>query len=59
MIPSLADFADGDRDEMLFCPIRAIKRYLKRMEQFRLKCSDLFVSIPKRKKWVSQNTVLD
>ena len=40
-VPSLADFVD-DRDEMLLCPIRALKKYLSRMEQFRPKCFAFF-----------------
>ena len=40
-LPSLADFVDGDRDEMLLCPIRTIKRYLIRIEQFKSTCSSL------------------
>ena len=32
MIPSLADFVDGDRDKMSLCTIRAVKRYLSRTE---------------------------
>ena len=26
LVPSLVDFVGGDRDEMLLCPIRAIKK---------------------------------
>ena len=33
-VPVQADFVDGDRDEMLFCPIRALKEYLGRTEQY-------------------------
>ena len=61
-VPSLVDFVDGDRNEMLCCLIRSIlskdiKRYLSRMEQFRPECSALFFLITKRKKRVSQNTI--
>ena len=70
MVSSLVDFVDGGRDKMLLCPnravksrdkmlhwtSRAIKRYLSRMEQFRPDCSDLFISMTKRKKQGSWNT---
>ena len=36
MVPSLAEFVCDDRDEMLLCPIRDLKKYLSRMEQLRL-----------------------
>ena len=28
IFPSLVDFLDGDKEEMLFCPVRAVKCYL-------------------------------
>ena len=34
-LPSLADFVDEDREEMLLCPLCVIKRYLSRTEHFR------------------------
>ena len=34
---------------MLLCPIEAINRCLRRMEQFRLECYNLFVLTTKRK----------
>ena len=46
---------DGDIDEMLFCPIKAIKKYLIRAEQYHPTCSSLIVSMTKRKKQVAQN----
>ena len=55
--PLLADLLDEDRDEMLLCPIRALKRYLSGTEQFRLECPSLFVSKTKTKKRVSQNVI--
>ena len=32
-VPSLDDFVGGDRDELLLCPIRALRKYLSQMEQ--------------------------
>ena len=58
IIPSLADFVDGDRDTMLLYPTKTIKRYLSRMEQFKLECSSLFISMTKGKKQISLNTIL-
>ena len=31
-IPSLKDFTDGDPDEMVLCPVRAVCAYLQRTE---------------------------
>ena len=56
-VPSLADFLDENRDEMLRCHVRAVKRYLSRTEQFRPECSGLFISLDKRNKPLSQNTI--
>ena len=33
-VPSLDDFMGGNRDELHLCPVRALKRYLARTEQF-------------------------
>ena len=49
----LADFVDRDRDEMLICPIRTVKKYFSRMEQFHFAFSSLFISMSKKKKRVS------
>ena len=57
-IPSLIHFKDGDRDKILLCPIIALRKYLSRTEQYCSACVDLFVSATKKKKWVSQNTIL-
>ena len=55
--PSLANFKYEDRDEMLLCPVRALKGYFSRMEQFRPECSALFILTTKRKKFVSWITI--
>ena len=39
MNPSVDDFVGGDRGKLLMFPIRALKRYLLRMEQY---CPDIF-----------------
>ena len=43
-IPSLDDFVDGDRDELLLCPMRALKKYPSWMEQYLPDISNQFVS---------------
>ena len=42
---SLSDFVDGDRDKMLLSPVRALRRYLGRTEQFCHASTDLFTSV--------------
>ena len=54
---SLDDFAGGDRGKLLLCLIRALRKYLTRMEQYRPGIEGLFVSTGRRKKWVSRNTI--
>ncbi|MGL5405356.1 MAG: hypothetical protein ACRDAX_00930, partial [Propionibacteriaceae bacterium] len=56
-IPSLMDFTDNDADEMLLCPVRALRRYLKRTRHLRPECRRLFVSTGVTKKEVSKNTL--
>ena len=43
-IPFLHDFNNGNCDETLHCPIKAMCRYLSRMEQFHPDCKNLLVS---------------
>ena len=57
IIPSLTDFMNGDREEMLLYHIRTIRKYLSWIEQYCPACTNLFVSVIKRKKWVSQNII--
>ena len=57
-VPSSMNFVDGDRDEMLLCPKRVLKKYLGGMEQYCPACANLFISVTKKKKWVSPNTIL-
>ena len=58
MISSLMDFVDGDSEKVLLCSVRALRRYLSRTKQYHPACANLLVSMTKRKKRVSQNTVL-
>ena len=51
--PLLDDFVDGDREEILLCPIGALRRYLVRMEQYHPVISGYFVFTSRRKKRVS------
>ena len=56
-IPSLRDFVGGDPDEMLLCPVRALRRYLARTRHCRPQCRRLFVSTTGAKKEVSKAMV--
>ena len=49
-VPSFEYFVDGDRDELLLCPIRALWKYLSWMEQYRLEFKGLFIATGMRKK---------
>ena len=55
-IPSLDDFVDGDRDELLLCPISALRKSVSRTEQDRPGIEGFFISMGMRKKQVSRNT---
>ena len=44
-IPSLDDFVGGERDELLLPPIRGLRKYLARMEQYCPAISGLFISV--------------
>ena len=54
---SLDNFVDGDRDELLLCPIRALRKYLSWTEQYHPGIEGLFISTGMRKKWVFRNTI--
>ena len=43
-VPSLDDFVDRDRGELLLCLIRAVKKYLSKTEPYRPAFPNLFVS---------------
>ena len=49
MILSIVDFM-GDKDILLLCLIRTLKKYLAWTEQYRPDISNLYVSVTKRKK---------
>ena len=51
---SLDNFVDGIGDEFLLCPIRALRNYLSRMEQYHPGIECLFMSTGVRKKTVSR-----
>ena len=57
LIPFIDDFVDGDRDELLLCPIRALHKYLSRTEQYCSGIEGLFASTGRHKKQVSCNTI--
>ena len=56
-VPSLRDFTDGDQDEMLLCPVRAVREYLRRTRNFRPELPRLFLSTGLHRKMVSKNTI--
>ena len=56
-VPSLDDFVGGDRDEPLFCPIRALCKYLFRTEQYHPGIESLFILMGRQKILVSRNTI--
>ena len=57
-IPSLKDFVDGDEEEMLLCPVRCLKEYMRRMEPLRPdNSSRLFLSTGRAKREVTRNTI--
>ena len=56
-VPSLRDFTDGDQDEMLLCPVRAVREYLRRTESSRPELSRLLLSTGRKRKEVSKNTI--
>ena len=49
-IPSLEDFVDRDRMEMLLCPVKAIKWYQSTADQYHPVCGNHFISTGRRKK---------
>ena len=57
LVPSLDYFVGDDKAELLMCPIRALRRYLSRKEQYRPGIEGLFISTRRRKKRVPHNTI--
>ena len=56
MIPALPKSRDSPNGRLL-CPVRAVKYYLARTAQHRLRCERLFVASGHTKKEISKNTV--
>ena len=57
-IPALTQVLDQGEEDLLLCPVRALKRYLKITRKARPECSRLFVSSHKKvKKPISKNTI--
>ena len=60
-IPSLEEFSGGDKQEMLLCPVRALKAYLKATKNNPLRKSKepsrLFLPIKEGKKEISPTTM--
>ena len=57
LVPSLDDFVGDDRDELLLCPIRALRKYLSWTEQYYPGIEGLFISTGRHKKRVSRNAI--
>ena len=55
-VPALIPSKNNPLDNLL-CPVRAMKKYLSRTEQFRPHVRHLFVSLCRNKKKVSRNTI--
>jgi len=57
-IPALTQVLDQGEEDLLLCPVRALKRYLRITRKVRPECSRLFVSSHKKvKKPISKNTI--
>ena len=56
VVPALPR-ASSSPNGRLLCPVRAVRRYLDRTAQHRLRCEQLFISTGRSKKEVSKNTV--
>ena len=56
-VPSLDDFVGSDPEELLLCPVRAMKTYLSRTQAFRPQLKSLFISTLKKPKVVAKNTI--
>ena len=50
-------FIGGNRDELLLCPIRALRKYLSQKKPHYPGIEGSFISMSRRKKWVSRNTI--
>ena len=57
LIPSLDNFVDSDRDELLLIPVRALCKYLPGLSNILLILEGLFISTGTRSKRVSRNTI--
>ena len=55
-IPALPKSRDSPNGRLL-CPVRAVKHYLNRTAQHRLRCERMFVTSGRTKKEISKNTV--
>ena len=53
MILSLDNFDGGYRDKLLLCLFSTLKKYLFLIGQYNPDKSNLFISVTKKKKWVS------
>ena len=56
-VPSLYDFVGGEEEEMVLCPVRAIRTYLKRTKHLRPEFKRLFVSTKDNPKPITKNSV--
>ena len=57
-IPSLNEISGGDPDELILCPVRALKHYINRTNPFRRNKRKLFISIkPQHNKDIIKTTL--
>ena len=57
-VPSLADFVGSDPAEMLLCPVRAMRYYIRRTAPYRpVYSTRLFLGTGRAKKEVARNTI--
>ena len=56
-ISSLDDFVDGNKDELLPCPIRALQKCLSQTEQYHPSIEGLYISAGVEKKRVFRNSI--
>ena len=57
VLKSLSDFAANLDEELLLCPVRALKHYLLRTEDLRFRSKSLFVSPRRPSRPISKNAI--
>ena len=57
VLRSLSDFVGGDAEELLLCPVRALRIYLRRLKDTPNRPRELFVSPSKPSRAISKNAI--